>query len=197
MQWFSKLREKIKLYIEVAKADSLARRYFVLNVFDGVITVFSIVLASYATGVANCKLVLLTGLSACFAMGMSGFFGAYMSEKAERERHTKTLEETKEALHPLHHEAAKFIPFYLAFIDCIASIIVAVPLLSPFILVNAGILSLTTAYLLTLPISMVILFLMGVYLGRVSGRNHWSYGITMLAIGMMTAILILLTRLWV
>jgi len=64
-----------------------------MNGFDGAMTTFGIILGSWIAGVTKPEVVLLAGFGACLAMGVSGFFGALMAEKAERERHLKEMEE--------------------------------------------------------------------------------------------------------
>ena len=81
--------KKIRLYLRVTKASGIARRYFVMNGFDGAMTTFGVVLGSWIAGVARSEIIILAGLGACLAMGLSGFFGAYIAERAERERHLK------------------------------------------------------------------------------------------------------------
>ena len=88
-----KFLEKFRVYLHVTKASGIARRYFVMNGFDGAMTVFGIVLGSWIAGVSKPNIIILAGLGACLAMGISGFSGAYMAEKAERERHLKEMEE--------------------------------------------------------------------------------------------------------
>jgi len=88
---FRKFFGKIRVYLKITKASGTARRYFVINGFDGAMTIFGIVLGSWIAGVSEPEIMVLAGLGACLAMGFSGFFGAYMAEKAERERRLKEM----------------------------------------------------------------------------------------------------------
>ena len=85
--------ERIRRYLRVTRAAGIVRRYFVMNGFDGAMTMLGITLGSWAAQVENAEIIVLAGIGACIAMGVSGFSGAYMAEKAERERHLKELEE--------------------------------------------------------------------------------------------------------
>ena len=87
------LIRKVRVYLHITKASGIARRYFVMNGFDGAMTIFGIVLGSWMAEVTKPQVVLLAGFGACLAMGVSCFFGAFMAEKAERERHLKDMEE--------------------------------------------------------------------------------------------------------
>jgi len=84
--------DRIRLYIEVTHISDIARRYFVKNGMDGSMTVLGIILGSWAARVKNPYVIVMAGLGACLAMGVSGLFGAYITEKAERKRIIKNLE---------------------------------------------------------------------------------------------------------
>jgi len=188
--------KKIRVYLHITKAGGIARRYFVMNGFDGAMTVFGIVLGSWIAGVAKPEVVLLAGFGACLAMGVSGFFGALMAEKAERERHIKEMEEaTNNRVNPLHYEAARFVIIYVALIDGLSPALTAAISLSPFILASAKLITVFNAYIFSLVFSMATLFLLGIYLGKIAKENGWLYGAAMLAVGTLTAIIILAVQL--
>ena len=84
--------ERVKFYIRVMKGEEILRRYFVMNAFDGALTMLGIVLGAVVAGATNEKIIIGAGVSASFAMGISGFVGAFMTERAERERLIKELE---------------------------------------------------------------------------------------------------------
>ena len=63
---------------------AIARRFFVMNSFDGSLTMLGIIVGSWVSGVRNPSKIVGTGLGACLAMGISGMVGAYASERAER-----------------------------------------------------------------------------------------------------------------
>jgi len=188
--------EKVKIYLHVTKASGIARRYFVMNGFDGAMTVFGMVLGSWIAGVSKAEIIILAGLGASFAMGLSGFFGAYMAEKAERERHLREMEETtNNKVNSIHYKAARFVTFYVAFIDGLSPTLTAIISLAPFILVSVGLAPIWNAYIVSLALSLVTLFLLGMYLGRVAKENGWFYGAAMLIVGVFTALIIFLIQL--
>ncbi|MEM2105729.1 MAG: VIT1/CCC1 transporter family protein [Candidatus Bathyarchaeia archaeon] len=194
---FRKFSEKAKAYLRITKASGIARRYFVMNGFDGAMTVFGIVLGSLIAGVSKPEIIVLAGLGACLAMGLSGFFGAYMAEKAERDRHLKEMEEaTNDNVHPIHYEAAKFVTLYVAIIDGLSPALTAIISLIPFILVSMGLIPIWNAYFISLALSLVALFLLGIYLGKIAKENRWFYGVVMLTIGAFTALIVFLIQLF-
>lgn len=194
---FRKLFGKVRVYLRITKASGIARRYFVMNGFDGAMTVFGIVLGSWIAGVSKSKIIVLAGLGACLAMGLSGFFGALMAEKAERERHLKEMEAvTNNNVDPIHYEAARFVTFYVAFIDGLSPVLTAIISLMPFILVSAELMPIWNAYVISLTLSLATLFLLGIYLGKVAKENGWFYGVAMLTVGAFTALIVFLIQLF-
>lgn len=194
--FLKRVSKKIRIYLHVTKASGIARRYFIMNGFDGAMTVFGIVLGSWIARVSKPELILLAGFGACLAMGVSGFFGALMAEKAERERHLKEMEEvTKNRVDPLHYKAARFVVIYVALIEGLSPAITAAIPLSPFILASTKLITIFNAYVFSLMLSMTTLFLLGIYLGRIAKENGLLYGVAMLAVGALTAVIILVTQL--
>lgn len=186
---------KVSVYLKVTKATGIARRYFVMNGFDGAMTTFGIVLGSWIAGVSKPQILILAGTGACLAMGLSGFFGAYMAEKAERERHLKEMEKTSHNnVDPIQYEAARFVTLYVAVIDGLSPALTAIISLMPFMLVSVGWMPMTDAYMFSLALSLASLFLLGIYLGKVARENGWLYGVAMLTVGAFTALIIFLIQ---
>lgn len=193
---FGSFFRKIGVYLKVTKASGIARRYFVMNGFDGAMTVFGIVLGSWIAGVSKPEIIILAGLGACLAMGFSSFFGAYMAEKAERERRLKEMEKaTHNNVDPIQYEAARFVTVYVAVIDGLSPALTAIISLIPFILASVGWLPIWNAYIFSLVLSLVTLFLLGIYLGKIARENGWIYGVAMLTVGAFTALIIFLIQL--
>jgi predicted membrane protein (TIGR00267 family) len=129
-------------------------------------------------------------------MGFSGFFGAFMAEKVERERHLKEMEETTRNVDPIHYKAAKFVTFYVALIDGLSPALTALISQIPFILAITRLMSIEKAYITSSTLSLSTLFLLGVYLGKVAKENGWLYGVAMLTVGAFTALIIFLIQLF-
>ena len=193
---FESFFRKVSVYLKVTKATGIARRYFVMNGFDGAMTVFGIVLGSFIAGVSKPGIIILASLGACLAMGLSGFFGAYMAEKAERERHLKEMEKaTHNNVDPIQYEASRFIEIYVALIDGLSPALTGIISIIPFIFASAGWMLIENAYMLSLALSMTSLFLLGIYLGKIARENGWLYGVAMLTVGAFTALIIFLIQL--
>jgi len=183
---------KVKVYLDVTRARGIARRYFVMNGFDGSMTMFGIVIGSWVAGITEAGIIVAAGVGACLAMGVSGFFGAFMAERAERRGHLRTLEAAPTQPDPIHYEASNFVLIYVALIDGMSPTLTAIVSLAPFILTRMGLLSIGNAYLISLILTLATLFSLGFYLGKIAKEKVWLYGAQMLAIGIITAIIIFL-----
>ena len=193
-----KISKKIKLYLSVTRARGIARRYLILNGFDGAMTIFGIIVASWFAHIQEPGTIVIAGLGACFAIGISGFFSAYMTEKAERDRMLRELEKEKNGkVDPIRYEASEFVSVYVALINGLSPILTAMVALAPFFLAVWTILPIETAYIASLTLTLASLFLLGYYLGVRARGNGWIYGIKMLAVGAIVAIFIFLIELLV
>ncbi|MGD1994209.1 MAG: VIT1/CCC1 transporter family protein [Anaerolineae bacterium] len=171
----SSLRERIEIwrdYIRISKAGQIARRAFANNSFDGVLTMIGVVMGSFVVGVENATVVLVTGLSTALAIGISGGWGAYLTESAERrheigelERFTLTdLQDTKIG------KASRMAVVLVALVDGLSPFLAALLVILPFFL--APLLpSVTYAYYASIGMALLALFGLGIYLGRISRDN--------------------------
>ena len=83
--FFEKLVRQIKLYNQIAEIDEIARRYFALNSFDGILTTLGIIAANFFAGITSEIIVITACLGAAIAVTVSGFYGAFITESSERE----------------------------------------------------------------------------------------------------------------
>jgi len=170
--------EQARQYDEIADVSSIARRYFAMNAFDGVVTIIGVVAGAMVAGVTRPAVVVVTGLTTAVAMGVSGFTGAYLTEAAERERELKRL--GKATLRDLHHtrvgRAARFAVVVVTLVDGLSPMLAAGLVLAPFY-VAAWLPSITWAYYAALAFSLVVLFALGILLGRISNKGLIVYGI--------------------
>lgn len=194
MEPFKSLLTRARLYIQVTHISDIARRYFVKNGMDGSMTVLGIVLGAWTANVEEPNIVVMAGLGACLAMGISGLFGAYITEKAERKRQLKTLEQSmlSDLEDSLHQDASEFVPAFAAIVDGLSPALTAVISLIPFMLSIAGLLPIWDSYLISLVLTFITLFALGLYLGQVARERMWLYGLQMLAAGVVIAVIVFL-----
>ena len=80
------LAHRIRTYDKLVNIGEIVRRYFAMNAFDGVLTLIGVLMGNITAGVNQPRIVVNTGLATCIAMGVSGLWGAYLTEVAERKR---------------------------------------------------------------------------------------------------------------
>ena len=172
----------------------IARRYFIKNGFDGSMTVLGIIAGSWVVGVTEPEIIVTAGLGACLAMGVSGLFGAYMTEKAERKRQLKTLEAAMltDLSDSILRDASDFVSVYAAFVDGASPMLTAVISLIPFILTLMGTFVICDAYIVSLILTLATLFSLGLYLGRIAKENILLYGVQTVAAGLLIVAIVLL-----
>lgn len=84
--------ERHKLYAEMTDLGDIARRYFVMNFFDGVLTVLGIVMGGFINYLLSPEnapsqiFLVASAIATSVAIGISGITGGYLSERAERKR---------------------------------------------------------------------------------------------------------------
>lgn len=81
-----------KLYWDLSNVSEIARRYFVMNFTDGLLTTFGIVIGFFALFIfgnletSHTRVMLVPGLAMSISMGVSGTIGGYLAEKSERDK---------------------------------------------------------------------------------------------------------------
>lgn len=189
---FSQRMERWRTYAEISELGTIARRYFVMNAFDGALTMLGVVIGASMSHATGPSVVIIAGISGSFAMGVSGYSGAFMAESAERTREIKILEKamlTQMDDDSLHKEAAKFATRVTALIDAVSPAMAALIVICPYFLVHFGMLDMGTAFIVSLALTMTILSLLGVYLAKVTDESMVRHGLKMLIVGIATAIL--------
>ncbi|MCQ8903966.1 MAG: VIT1/CCC1 transporter family protein [Methanothrix sp.] len=182
--------ELYRRYLKASGALEIARRLFVMNAFDGVLTIMGVVLGAYLSGVQDSGFVITAGVGGSIAMGISGMSGAYMAERAERMRDIRKLESAMlrdlDGTHVVR--AFRTASIAVALVDGLSPAIAALLLISPFLLVPM--ISMSTAAVLSLALGLVVLFLLGLFLARISEEVALISGLKMLLVGVLTIIIV-------
>ena len=179
-------------YASLLNAKEIARRMFVTNSFDGLLSTLGIILGNYASGTTSLNSYIGGVLGSSFALGFfSGMVATYLSERAERLNELRRTE--KVMLHSLrgsiYEKAAKIVPVYVAVWSGLGALILPGIGVSPFIAAKLAGLSVGLTALVAASTAIVLgeLFLLGAYLGRISGENVLVSGARMAAIGLAAA----------
>ncbi len=86
------LIKKWRKYSELSNLGIIVRRKFFNNAFDGALTCAGIVSGSFIIFLSNPEvnlssaIIIITGFSTAMAIGISGLWGAFLSEDAERKK---------------------------------------------------------------------------------------------------------------
>lgn len=191
---FTAYIERIKIYNKIANISKIVRRYFAINGFDGVITSIGVLLGSYIIGVKEYKNVVVAGAAICISLGVSGVWSAYNSETAERKRELDDLEES--TLYNLDEtiisDAQKFATRVLAAVNGLSPVLMAFVPLVPFIF--GKYIPINICYYSGFAIAFLILFSVGLFLGKISRSNLIVSGIKMMLAGGFCVVLSLLLK---
>jgi predicted membrane protein (TIGR00267 family) len=190
---FAQRVNDVREYGRIAGIAEIARRYFAMNAFDGVLTIIGVLMGNYMAGVRSAGIVIHTGIATSIAMGVSGLWGAYLTEAAERERELAELERI--SLTDLGQtkigRASRMAVVVVALVDglspFVASLIVLTPLFIASLIGNV-----LVSYALSMAVALIGLFGLGMFLGRISGRSLVGYGLRTLVAGLLAIALSLL-----
>lgn len=189
--FFKKHADKLRYYDAVTGMSKITRRYFVMNSFDGALTMFGLLLGSYSANVQDPLLIIHIGLGTSIAISFSGLTGAFMTERAERAREIRAMER---ALHRKldntdYKKAYEFASFITGVVDGASPLLAALVLLSPFLLFP-----LPDAYYMSFGLALGVFFFLGTYLGRISRESLVLNGLRFLGAGILCLIVILLVE---
>lgn len=183
-RFFSEFRD----YNRIAKIDKIVRRYFLMNTFDGLMIILGLMLGSMISGLSEPELVIKVSIAAAIAMAVSGIWGAYMAEHAERARELKKLERV--TMHKLRNTKIER-AFYaasiiVAFVDGISPVLATMAVLIPFFIPGISIMAM---YMASIAIAFSILALLGLFTAIVAKERIVPSIIRMLLAGVLSAVL--------
>ena len=190
-----KTLERWKRYHRISGVGDITRRYFVMNAFDGALTMLGVVIGAYIARIIEPISIISAGVAGSIAMGASGMSGAYMAEKAERRKKMNELEKAMltDMKNGLHDRAHRFATVFAAIIDGTSPAFAAMIVISPFFMANLGLIDVEIAFFSCISLTLILLFILGIYLARISDESMIRYGIQMLLVGLITAALCIFT----
>jgi predicted membrane protein (TIGR00267 family) len=178
-------------FLVILKESEIIRRYITINSFDGALTIFGIVFASFVAGIQNPSLIILPSMGATIAMGISGMWGAYAAESAEVKKSLNELE--KHLLRDLNgtrrYRKGKITSFLVAVVDGLSPMVAALLIIMPFVMTSFGIIGITLAYYISFLIVALLLFSLGMFLGRIAKESVLKNGLKMLLAGVAISII--------
>jgi predicted membrane protein (TIGR00267 family) len=181
--------DRIREYETIAGFSQIARRALANNAFDGVLTMIGVLMGNYLGDVRHAATVIRIGIATSVSIGVSGLWGAYLAESAERGRELAELE--KIALTDLSDtkigRASRTAVVVVSLVDGLSPLVSSLIVLIPFFFTPllGGIM---VSYGLSIGIAMVALFGLGMFLGQISGRNLLGYGLRTVVAGVVAIV---------
>ena len=178
-------RRRLREYDEITNVGPIIRRYFVIGAFDGALTVLGIILGASAVGAteAHKALILSASIGAAVALAVSSAVGAYEAERVEKKLDIRTIERALLArLSEEHKEAFQFAAIISAVAHGIAPLFAALLPIIPFLLLDVQ-----SATIAAIVVTLVILFVLGAYLGNLVRERVIVTGLRFVAAGLGTA----------
>ena len=195
-----------KQYSKLSDLGEIARRKFFNNCFDGALTCAGIISAIFIIflkdrSLFNPQNVLITGFATALAIGISGLWGAFLSEEAERKKKVSDMknemalvddedkEEKKNNNKTLLEKAENFATIVASLVDGGAPVLGSSLPLIPFFF---GLTLTLTHFIFSYIILVGLLVYLGIYLGNISGGGRARYAIHLVMAGVVTLIVTLL-----
>jgi predicted membrane protein (TIGR00267 family) len=185
---------QLRVLLHITRSHLIARRYFVVNGFDGALTMVGLLVGFAVSGTADLAVILNVCLGAAIALGVSGVSSAYISEAAEKRSELRALERAmlSDLRDTAYGRGTRVLPLVIALVNGSAPLVMALAIIAPVWAAHAG-LALPLAPLhAALAVALVLVFLLGVYLGRISGTFWLWAGLRTLLIAVLTAALVML-----
>ncbi len=182
--------DEIREYESIAGFSQIARRALANNAFDGVLTMIGVLMGNYLGDVRNPSTVVRIGIATSISIGVSGLWGAYLAESAERGRELAELE--KISLTDLSDtkigRASRMAVVVVSLVDGLSPLISSLIVLVPFLFAPL-ISNIDVSYALSMIVALIGLFGLGMFLGRISGRSLVGYGLRTVVAGIVAIVI--------
>jgi len=177
--------------LRTEEAGSVIRRFFINTLFDSTFMLLGIIVGSAFAAGANLGIIMVTMVTSSLALGISTGVSVYEAESLEQELRISKLE--KAMLIDLENTAvdkkmksitkiAMVVNFLTPIFSCMVTIL-------PFVFVALHILEINFASWLSVTLALSILFVAGVYLGKIGKNNPWIKGLRMTGFGIIAFII--------
>ncbi|HID46134.1 MAG TPA: hypothetical protein EYP34_10305 [Chromatiaceae bacterium] len=188
MRW----NEFNRLLVHARQANSIARRYFVTNGFDGALTMLGLMVGFHTSGAVSLPVAIQACLGAAVALLMSGLSSAYLSEYAEKKREMHKLEHAllSDLSESDYGRASRLIPIIVALVNGLSPLLVSLLIILPLWFAKQGVQLPWSPFVFSIAVALGLIFLLGVMLGRLS-REFWLWsGLRTLLVGGLTVVII-------
>lgn len=184
--------ERIGRALDLLGGGRVARRYLVVNAFDGVFTMLGLDVGFLFGGDVGARTALSACVAAAVGLGMSGLSSAYVSEQAEQEADLKALEV---AMHrdlgdAVHGDAVRWGPVAVSLVNGLSPFTAALLVTVPIGLAAFDVDLPVDPFLASIGVALGLLFVLGVYLGHIAGRSLVWGGLRAVLAGAVTVAVI-------
>ena len=185
--------KKKHLILHILRARSIARRYLITNGFDGALTMLGMITGFYTSGMTELSVAISACLGAAVALFISGLSSAYLSEKAEREKELRELEQAlvsdlKESDYGM---ASRYLPILVALVNGLSPLVLSLLIILPLFLAEQGYVLFLSPFINSIVVALICVFFLGLFLGKIS-KTFWLWsGLRTLAIAIITVAIIL------
>ncbi len=190
---FRKHVERFRHYDRMTKMSGILRRYFVMNAFDGALTIFGVLVGAYFANLEDADSIIKLGLATAAAVGVSGFTGTFFIESAERKSELRNIESTihrKLEKTEIHH-AYKYAATLAALVDGTSTLFASLVILSPFFF-GTMVAPIETLYYSSFALAIGAFFLLGAFLGRISRESAAITGLKLVLAGLFCLVIVYL-----
>lgn len=183
---------------QLRQAHGITRRYLVTNGFDGALTMLGLMVGFETAGQGVDLAVALNAcLGAAVALLASGLSSAYLSEAAERQKELHDLEAALLSDLTDSHQgrASRAIPILVALVNGLSPFCISLIIMMPLWLADRCLISLPVSpFLAGMAIALGLIFMLGIFLGRIS-KTFWLWmGLRTLLIGLVTVAVIVVSQ---
>ena len=188
------LLERTSQLLDISGSAAIMRRYFVVNGFDGALTMLGLILGFQFSSPTELSVVINACLATAIALGVSGVSSAYVSEVAERRRELTRLEGAMitDLKATSHGEAARWVPLLVALVNGAAPLGISLLILAPLWLTGTGVALPGSPLYQAMTVACILIFLLGVLLGKIADVSWLRSGFRTLLIATATIVLIYL-----
>jgi len=173
-----------KAAMSLPETGPALRRYFVNTMFDSTFAVLGIIIGSALTDDADQGLVIATIITSCVALAISTGSSVYEAETLEQSRRMDEI--GRAMLRPVEEtnlgKASKASAAIIALSNSLAPLMSGAIIVSPFLLLGEE--TIVVAAEVAIALAIVLLFITGFIMGKLSERNPWWKGLRMSLVGL-------------
>jgi len=185
---------QINFFLDITRTYDIVRRYFVVNGFDGALTMLGLIIGFIVSESDDLVVIVNVCMGAAIALGMSGLSSAFISESAERKRALAKIEQAmiSDLTDSAHGDASRWVPLLIALVNGLAPLLISFLILIPIWLAMSGVALPISPLYSAIIIALFLIFLLGVFLGRIADISWLRSGLQTLLVAVLTAVLIFL-----